>query len=565
MSAISPKDIAGASGIFRFIRHSTKGLHGSGPDGKVEFSDLFELDSHGLPVRDAGGRIIPRHPERVSQDLEINNKWTRRGLSYLMHRAMSGHGGGPYVPIEITYGQTTVPFSAFMLLADETGPPAKPADARVTWGESDGQYDALIAKLNSVAGQGKRGILFSDTGDTYLRRISVRYPTSTPYRELEYVFYAQANSAPQEAGNLHYIDNFPIKAVCIAAGLACGYDEANSQIGIRAILGVAPTHQCVSDRKYAHEGTGLHKYLTAETVGTYGAGYVQDTDDGAGHTGDKCFDGDVAAEATAGAPNWGSYWLSADATGPHRVGRVWATQKAIRGVRIVVPAGTNSNFAPDDFQIEYLDPAKAPGGNPANLEPENATHWTLISTKTDVGITIYDTADRGLEYDFGVSKACYGIRLAALYAVSSTRKVAVAELLCYEEMTAVTISSGLANNVLRLRPAGSGLFKAFTLRNVGPTQSVVDLVTEINRQVRGYEFQAVRSDFGYLWLRGTVAGNNSIVDVDTVAAGSTANTPLGLPSGGQSKTGVTQSVTKLYDDALTITYRVAISGDHPMP
>jgi hypothetical protein len=520
------------------------------------------MGADGQPVRDAAGRIVPKHPERVVQDVEAGNKWTRRGLSYLIHTALKNHGGGPYVPVEITYGQTTAPFAAFMLLADESG---KPADARVTWGESDGQYDANIAKTYATAAQGKRGILLSDTSNTYLRRINVRYPTTSPYRELEYVLYAQANSSPQEAGDLHYIDNLPIKAVCIAAGLACGYDEANSQIGIRAILGIAPTHQCVSDRAYVHEGTGLHAYASAETVGTHGDGYVQDSDDGAGHTGDKCFDGDVADEGVSGAPDWGSYWLSNDVTGPHRVGRVWATQKSIRGIRIVVPAGTNSNFAPDDFQIEYLDPTKAPGGNPANLEPENNSHWTLISTKTDVGITIYDTADRGLEYDFGVAKACYGIRLAQLYAVSATRKVAIAELLCYEEMAAVTISSGLANNVLRLRPAGSGTFKAFTLRNVGPTQSVADLVTEINRQVRGYEFQAVRSDFGFLWLRGTVAGNNSIVDVDSVANGSTANTPLGIPSGGQSKTGVTQSVTKLYDDALTITYRVAISGDHPMP
>ena len=152
---------------------------------------------------------------------------------------------------------------------------------------------------------------------------------------------------------------------------------------------------------------------------------------------------------------------------------------------------------------------------------------------------------------------------AGIRAVDNTRKVEIAEFLVYEEMDSVTINSGLANNVLRLRTDGA-TWRNFTLNDIGPVILIDDIVTEINRQVRGYELQAVRSDFGYLWIRGTVAGGNSTVDVDSVANGSTANTPLGIATGGATKTGITQSVTKAYDDALTITYRVAISGDLPV-
>lgn len=558
-----PRDAAGASGIFRFVRHNTKGMKGSGPGGRVEFSDLFEVDKHGLGVRDENGRIIPKHQERVKQDLEVCNKFTRRGLSYMLHTALKQHGGGPYVPAEITWDGTIVPFNAFCLLADETGPPAKSADARVTWDESDGQYDLNIPKGNSVAGEGKRGILLSDTSHTNLRRIYTRYPTTNPYRELEYVFYAQANVAPLVSGDDHYIDNLPIKAICIANAMTCGHDEANSQVGIRAVLGVAPIHQGISDRVYVHEGAAGHPYLAAETLGTYGDGYVQSSDDGLGNTGDKVYDGDVADEAVNGVPDWGGKWVSADDGSTKRVGRIWGTSKTIRGVRIVLPPGVNSNFAPNDFEIQYLDPAKAPSGDPNLLEPENNAHWTLISAQSGQGITIYDTADRGMEYDFGAEYTCYGIRLASMFAISISRKVEIAELLCYEEMDPVEITSVLTNNVLRIRTDGA-TYRNFTINDVGPVILVDDIVTEINRQVRGYELQAVRSDFGFLWIRGTVAGSNSTVDIDSEANGSVINTPLGLPVGGQSKTGLTQTVTKAFDDALTITYRVAISGDLPV-
>lgn len=560
--SMRPRDNAGASGIFRFVRHRTAGMKGSGPNGEVRFQDLFKCDKHGLGIRDEKGRIIPQHEERVVQDVEVRNKFTRRGLAYMMHTALKQHGG-TYAPPEITYDATIGPFNAFMLLADETGPPAKAADARVTWDESDGEFDLKIPKSNAVAGEGKRGLLFSDTSNTYLRRIYTRYPTTNPYRELEYVFYAQANVAPLVSGDNNYIDNFPISAICIAAGEACGHDEANSQVGIRAVLGVPPIHQCVSDRVYVHEGVAGHEYLAAETLGTYGDGFVQSSDDGAGHTGDKAFDGDVEDEAISGVPDWGDKWVSLDNGDAKRVGRIWAAQKTIRGVRIVLPPGINSNFAPNSFELQYLDPAKAPGGDPNNLIPEDDSHWTLLSAKSGVGITIYDSADRGIEYDFGAEYACHGIRMANILSIDVTRKVEISELLCYEEMDPIEITSVLANNVLRIRTDGV-TYRDFTINDVGPVILVADIITELNRQLRGYELQAVRSDFGFLWIRGTVAGNNSTVDVDSVANGSTVNTVLGMNSAGQTKTGVTQSVTKAFDDALTITYRVAISGDLPV-
>lgn len=562
-SAIALRDGAGAAGIVRFIRHRTAGLQGSGPGGRVEFHDLFAVDKHGIPVRDAAGRIVPKHPDRVVQDVETRNKFTRRGLGRLLHMALYGHGG-TYVPAEVTYGQTINPFAAFMLLADETGPPAKPADARPKWNESDGQYDLLIPHGTTVIAEGRRGCLLTDTSGTYFRRVSVSYPTTAPYRELEYVFYAQANTAPRETG-VDGLDNFPIKAICIAAALACGYDEASSQVGIHAVLGMPPIWQGITDRVYQHEGAGLHKYLAGETKGTYGDGYVQDSDDGAGHDGSKAFDGDVLDEAISGVPDHGSYWQSGDVSGPHRIGRIWSASKSIKGIRIVIPPGVNSTFSTDDFNIEYLDPAKAPGGDPNNLVPENDTHWTLIQAVANQGITIYDTADRGYEIAFTTPKTCYGIRLSGLYAVDGTRKVYVSELLMYSEPSNFEIKASLSNNVLRVRTDPLLAYRVLTIGDVGPTKLVSDIVTAINRVVRGYELQAVRSDFGFLWLRGTVAGNNSQVDLDSVANGSTANTPLGFASGGGTKTGTTQSVTKLYDDALTITYRCAISGDLPVP
>jgi hypothetical protein len=236
----------------------------------------------------------------------------------------------------------------------------------------------------------------------------------------------------------------------------------------------------------------------------------------------------------------------------------------VAGIRIIMPSGVNNIYAPDDFEIEYLDPAKAPSSDPSLLEPMNDLHWTLISAHVSQGNTIYNNGDRGLEFVFGVPKACYGIRLKNLYAQTATVRTEMAELYIFEEPSDFEITAALVNNVLRIRTDPLASYRNFTINDVGPTKLVSDIVTELNRQIRGYELQAVRSDFGYLWLRGTVAGGNSQVDIDTEGNGSTINSDIGVAVGGGSKTGTTQSVTKAYDDALTITYRAAVSGDLPV-
>ena len=183
----------GIGGTFRFVRHRCNGLSGSGPDGSLTAADLFETGPRGELVRDCAGRLVPRHRDRVVEDLTVNNKWLKRGQAALLHRALSGHPGGPYAPAEIN-SPTVNPFLAFFVAADDSGGPAHPADALVTFDESDGQFDNKIPLgFSEGVGLGLRAILVSDTTGPGLKRNSIAYPTTAPYREIEYILFAQAN------------------------------------------------------------------------------------------------------------------------------------------------------------------------------------------------------------------------------------------------------------------------------------------------------------------------------------------------------------------------------------
>ena len=196
-SAVRPQSAAGMSGMFRFIRTNTRGLKGSGPNGAVELRDLFDITPNGLR---------PKDPSRVREDISSKNKWLKRGLSYIMHHALSAHGGGPYVPADITASQTTWPFNALVFVADKwnsqppVGAPDYDGDARVDWSESDGASNVVIPPADSPttprspAGQGRRGLDLDDTSSTILKRVSTSYIDSSPYREGEFVVYA----APQD-------------------------------------------------------------------------------------------------------------------------------------------------------------------------------------------------------------------------------------------------------------------------------------------------------------------------------------------------------------------------------
>jgi hypothetical protein len=125
-------------------------------------------------------------------------------------------------------------------------------------------------------------------------------------------------------------------------------------------------------------------------------------------------------------------------------------------------------------------------------------------------------------------------------------------------MSAVTLS----NHTLDLKIKTGDSYTTHALRDTAATQDVNDLCDALNYAVRGYQIEAVRSQFGYLWLRGTVAGDNSDLFLDA-EGGSDANTELGLPTGATQKTGITQPITKVYTDAITFIYRVNLSGNVP--
>jgi hypothetical protein len=144
--------------------------------------------------------------------------------------------------------------------------------------------------------------------------------------------------------------------------------------------------------------------------------------------------------------------------------------------------------------------------------------------------------------------------------VDNTRGSEVGEFYIFSEITPVQLVSGV-NDVLRLATDGFATYRNYALGDVASTQDVQDLVDAINAQTYGWEIEAVRSELGYLWLRSTVAGDNSVFEIDSEANGGTANTTLGLPSAATQITGQTETVTKAVTEALTIIYRVRIDSD----
>lgn len=240
----------GIEGRLRCVQHNVRGLVGSGPGGVVEFNDLWQIDED--------GRLQLRHPERVTEDRTVKNKFTKRGLSYLLRTLLKVNSGTDQSknPTDITYGWSNNPFRAFVLVGDDDlVTPTRKGDSRVLWEESDGQYDALISAGSGSVGIGRRGVLLATTTGIF-KRTQIRYPNASPnYEECEYTFFAQANSPAVETGDLG-LDNFVAKSIALAYGVECGYNEASSQLGTRAILGLAATHQGKCDRSYVHEWYG---------------------------------------------------------------------------------------------------------------------------------------------------------------------------------------------------------------------------------------------------------------------------------------------------------------------
>jgi hypothetical protein len=365
------------------------------------------------------------------------------------------------------------------------------------------------------------------------------------------------------------LDYLPIKSLGLAEGIACGSGEASNRIGIRTVVGLAPTFQGVCDRTYVHEGTGLHQYLGTETLGTFGDGYVASSSVG-DFTGDKAFDGYVQGEGLTGMVDLGSRWESAVGSN-HVIGRTWstATAKKLTGIRIVSPQGGYKNNCPDNFYIQFLDASKA-GGVPANLQPANDSHWTTIGSQyTSQADAIFGNAQYGVEYTFSLpgSADAYGVRLYNLNSyVGGSSFVEVAELYAFTAGPTVAFVAG-ATDQMRIANKSSPLASDFRNFYFGgmSTASIQAVADTMNKKLRGFQAEALRSSFGFLWVRGTVQGGNGAMTIDTVADGSTANTPLQLPVSAVHLTGqgTTQPTMKLPADALAIIYRFSLSGDLP--
>ena len=778
MSGLQTRGAVGCGGQFRFIRVDCRAMQGSGPNGEPVFQDLFK----GSPQEG----WEPRYPERTREDVRIKNKFLKRGLAALMHRALEGHNNGPYTPSDITSNPTNNPFLALVMFADSPSGDGKDGDARVEFDESDGAFVTVLSANTSNPGEGRRGVLFSDTAGI-LKRISLAYVNTDPYGEAEFVFYAQPNSNVKGTASLTFdtkanhpdaetftlddgfnpvvvfeidttgdgvtvgrqrvkadgattaddmrdaallainecdeplditattggtgvvtltndrggalgnttiahtvtapgwgktdfssgsatgetgdkgMDSYPIKSIGLAHGVACGSGEADSELGIRAISGLAPTlqvegagvhwvHESLNYagaasplmERYLHPPAGngvttitndgfvysseyaevqigsdiagdagdsmnatsrvitlknanfkknLHIRKTLrisnsgtsannqdytlkrviaynqvevfEAINTTVTENFMTTGDGlyTKYTGDKCFDGRnenlgrvevVATEGDApGTVIHGEQWISADDAGPHTIGRIFASTKALIGCRICIPAGINKDFVPNRFKIEILDPA-ANGGNP---RPGNDLDWVtmLDYSGVDQATTLFDAGVYGLWYSFTETSA-KGIRLTGTQAFSSTRHVKIAAFMACEDASSITFVNGV--DKLRFATDGLPTWREYDLPNLTTTDQTV-LVDALNTLLRGYELEAVQSPFFFLWVRSTVAGDNSQLDLDSVVNGSTANTKLGLPSGATVKTGITQAVFKWPDEALSLIYRVNLTGDVP--
>ncbi len=781
------RDSAGFSGRIAIHRHANAvGL---------DFEDLFErIDGEWRPRAEYIDSL---------ETTEARNKVLLRGLSYILHALLAGHPGGPYVPSQITANQTTNPFQAFFLLADDAGATTYPADAKPDWGESNGTYDSKISPNPGVAGQGVRCVLLSDTTGPGLKQVSIAYPTTNPYREIEYTMFAQANTPAYASGSVTFvagsshsdgewfqlsdginpavtfeldlnssvsewdgdptnnvpvrftgsetademkdlaiaavngviswmslnrypdevgsgllitassggtgvmslahdvggeignttievstspafsgskvnfsggsdssletnddgIDNLPIKGLGLAAGVQCGDGEANSTIGTRSVIGLASTAQGISDREYFHEGTGLHSYSGSETIGTYGNGYhssseqednlrsissdsgdsvtaatkvirmmngnftgsdlglgikftsgtntgtktivnvisVYDVqvaeavvDESSGFTcdvihpgtGDKSFDGDIYCEGNRGYVDLGDKWRSTTSSGPHAIARVWATSKAIHGVRVVSAANVNKANCPDLFKVQKLaTQSQGNGSGPVledDLEPANDAHWIDVGAEVDFTSTsqddnIFDAAEVGYEYLFTSPTTTRGIRLASMTASTSTSDVQIGEFLIFGEVAAISFTAGV-DDALRIAtngvptgpgvPGSPGSYTTFEFGDLTTSgdisqEDVQDVADWLNKELRGYNLEAVRSDLGILWIRSTTEGNEDQVDFDSLANGSTALLKLGLGTAAFQKVGRTEVELKFPGDAETFIYRFNISGDLP--
>ena len=113
MSGLSTRGRMGARGEFRLIRHDASKIKGSGPNGEVEFHDIWD----GGLLAEGGPRPLElKEPSLVTQDVRSRNKFTKRALSRMLHQTLIGHQNTFTVPG--VADPTDNPFPAFCLFAD---------------------------------------------------------------------------------------------------------------------------------------------------------------------------------------------------------------------------------------------------------------------------------------------------------------------------------------------------------------------------------------------------------------------------------------------------------------
>jgi hypothetical protein len=276
-------------------------------------------------------------------------------------------------------------------------------------------------------------------------------------------------------------------------------------------------------------------------------------------------DGSTADNDPPGQIQHGETWVP-DAIGSAPdyawVGRIWPSPKKVRGVRICIPIGCPRDAVPNYFKIQYLNSSLGD-------QPANTAHWTTYTSgdfsASAQGTTIFEAGLYGKEYTFpDTLPNTKGVRVVGIQAINSSTPPQIAAFMVFTDWdpagTGVQLVSG-SDDRLDLATDGVPNYRRFDIGSVSPTQDMQDMVDAINAKVRGWQLEAVRSRFGFLWVRGTVAGNYSKVDID-VPSGS-CNAVLGLPGIATQRLGVTQVVRKLPPDALTVIYRFSISGDLP--
>jgi hypothetical protein len=296
------------------------------------------------------------------------------------------------------------------------------------------------------------------------------------------------------------------------------------------------------------------------------------------YTGVEAFDGKVDNEglttqvATSSDPIAtvipGGKWSSID-TGGHEFGRVFNAAKNIKGVRVIFPAGVTKDKCPHKFKIQTLDPT----ANANDPRPGVSGDWIdLPATQHDYltanfqADAIYDAGRYGVEYVFTNPVTTKGVKLAQILPFDNTVEVEIAELMVFEEAANITLS----DEYLRFSVDNGVLFKRKAIPDVAASNDYQQHVDALNAVLSGYQVEAIRSNFGYLWFRGTVAGDNSDLDLssDNTVDGSTCLVKLGLApdaATSPSRTGITQSVLKRTVDALTFIVRFNMTTDHPQP